>query len=150
MTSLDPESLSKELQSALKAGDKTRLSVIRLLSTSIRNAEVDKKRKLTEEEALEVVAREVKRRKEAAAEYRKGDRHERAEAEESEAAILETWLPEQLSPDRLRDLVDDTIRETGASGAGDMGNVMGALIPKIKGRADARSVSAMVREKLGG
>lgn len=145
---LTSEIITKELQAAMKAGDKTRVSVLRLLSSSVRNAEVDKKRKLTPEEMIEVVSREVKRREEAASEFAKGNRTDRAEVEKQEAEILREWLPEQLGEDQIRQLVEEAVAQTGASGPAEIGKVMAALMPKIKGRADGKVVSDLVRARL--
>jgi uncharacterized protein YqeY len=122
--------------------------VLRLLSTAIRNAEVEKRRELSDEEALAIVSKEVRRRQEAAEEYAKAGRPDRAAAEESEAAILRELLPEPLAPEEVDRLVEETIAEVGAGGSGDMGKVMAALMPKLKGRADAKRVSEMVRSRL--
>lgn len=145
---LTSEIITKELQAAMKAGDKTRVSVLRLLSSSVRNAEVDKKRKLTPEEMIEVVSREVKRREEAASEFAKGNRTDRADVEKQEAEILREWLPEQLGEDQIRQLVEEAVAQTGASGPAEIGKVMAALMPKIKGRADGKVVSDLVRARL--
>jgi hypothetical protein len=122
--------------------------VLRLLSTAIRNAEVEKRRELSDEEALAIVSKEVRKRQEAAEEYAKADRPDRAAAEEWEAAILRELLPEPLAPEEVDRLVEETIAEVGAGGSGDMGKVMAALMPKLKGRADAKRVSEMVRSRL--
>lgn len=145
---LTSETITKELQTAMKAGDKTRVSVLRLLSSSVKNAEVDKRRKLTPDEMVEVVSREVKRREEAAAEFERGNRGDRADSEMQEAEILRKWLPEQLSEEELKTLIDGAAAQTSASGLSDVGKVMGVLMPKVKGRADGKMVSELVRRKL--
>jgi uncharacterized protein YqeY len=122
--------------------------VLRLLSTAIRNAEVEKRRELSNEEALAIVSKEVRKRQEAAEEYAKAGRADRAATEEWEAAILRELLPERLAPEEVDRLVEETIAEVGAGGSGDMGKVMAALMPKLKGRADAKRVSEMVRSRL--
>jgi uncharacterized protein YqeY len=142
--------LSEQIQAAIKSGDKTRVSVLRLLSSALRNAEVSKPGELTESETIAVIAREVRKREEAAGEYARGGRSDRAAAEEAEAAILQEWLPEALSADELEKLVDEAVAETGASGPRDMGNVMKVLMPKVQGRADGKQVSELVKQKLAG
>jgi uncharacterized protein YqeY len=142
--------LSEQIQAAIKSGDKTRVSVLRLLSSALRNAEVSKAGQLTEAETIAVIAREVRKREEAAAEYSKAGRGDRAAAEDAEAAILREWLPEAISPEELDRMVDESIAEAGASGPQDMGNVMKLLMPKVQGRAAGKKVSELVREKLSG
>jgi uncharacterized protein YqeY len=142
--------LSEQIQSAIKSGDKTRVSVLRLLSAALRNAEVSKPGELTEAETIAVIARELRKREEAAAEYKRGDRADRAAAEEAEAAILREWLPEAVPSDELERLVDVAFAVTGASGPREMGNVMKVLMPKVQGRADGKQVSELVKQKLAG
>jgi uncharacterized protein YqeY len=140
--------LSEQIQAAIKTGDKTRVSVLRLLSTALRNAEASKAGELSEAETIAVIAREVRKREEAAAEYSRADRADRAAAEEAEATILREWLPEALSPEELDRIVDDAIVEAGATGPRDMGTVMKVLMPKVQGRADGKEASELVKRKL--
>jgi uncharacterized protein len=140
--------ISEDLRAAMKAGDKVRLAALRLLSTSLRNREVEVRRDLSEEEFLEVVAREVKRRKEAAEAYTDAGREELADREREEQRALEGYLPEALSEEEVRALVEEAVIATGASGPEDMGKVMGFVMGKAKGRVDGAQVSAMVRERL--
>lgn len=141
--------LSAQIQEALKSGDKARVSVLRLLSSALRRAEVEKRGELSEEETIAVIAREVRKREEAAGEYSRGGRDDRAQAEQAEAEILKKWLPEALSDDELSRLVDEAVSETSAAGPSDMGKVMKALMPKVSGRADGKKVSDLVRNRLG-
>lgn len=142
--------LSEQIQAAIKTGDKTRVSVLRLLSTALRNAEASKAGQLDEAETIAVIAREVRKREEAAAEYSRAGRGDRAAAEEAEATILREWLPEAISPDELNGIVDEAIAESGAAGPRDMGKVMKVLMPKVQGRADGKEVSELVKRKLAG
>jgi uncharacterized protein len=141
--------ISEDLRAAMKARDQVRLATLRLLSTSLRNREVEVGRELTEEDFLEVVGREVKRRKEAAEAYEGAGREDRAEREREEQRVLESYLPEALSEEEVRGLIEEGVTATGASGPGDMGKVMGFVMGKARGRVDGSAVSAMVRERLG-
>lgn len=140
--------LSSEIQAAIKSKDSTRVSVLRLLSSALRNAEVEKRGQLTEEESVAVITREVRKREEAAAAYEHGGRSDRAADEEAEAAVLRHWLPEPLSEDEISRIVDEAIASTGASGPQQMGQVMKAVMPKLQGRADGKAVSELVRSRL--
>lgn len=148
MAPLSSASLTAEIQSAMKSGDKALVGVLRALSSALKHAEIEKGGELSDDEAVAVVAREVRKREEAAVEYDKGDRPDRAADERAESEILKRWLPEQLSADELGQLVDEAIAAAGASTQAEMGAVMKALMPKVKGRADGRAVSDMVRSKL--
>lgn len=143
------ERLAADLKEAMKARERARLDALRMLTTSIKNKEVEVRRELTDEEVQAVAATEVKRRKEAADAYDDAGRSELAEKERTEQAVLESYLPEQLSGEELDALVQEAIAATGAAGPGDMGKVMGAVMGKAKGRADGSIVQAKVREALG-
>jgi uncharacterized protein len=140
--------ISDDMRAAMKAGEKTKVSTLRLTSSAITYAEKDKKRELSQEETLEVVIREVKKRREAIEEYSKAGREDLAGKEREEAAILGAYLPEQMSEAEITDIVKAAIDETGAMGLGDLGKIMGAVIPKTKGRADGKRVNEIVRELL--
>jgi uncharacterized protein YqeY len=142
--------LSGEMKEALKAGEKVRLSALRLLAASVKNREVELRRDVTEEEFLEVVAREVKRRKEAAEAYEQAGREDLLDRERQEQAALETYLPAGLSDQEVEALVEEAIASTGASGPGDMGKVMSQVMAKARGRVDGATVNALVRSRLGG
>jgi uncharacterized protein len=142
--------LSGEMKEALKAGEKVRLSALRLLAASVKNREVELRRDVTEEEFLEVVAREVKRRKEAAEAYEQAGREDLLDRERQEQAALETYLPAGLSDQEVEALVEEAIASTGASGPGDLGKVMSQVMAKARGRVDGATVNALVRSRLGG
>jgi uncharacterized protein YqeY len=142
------ERLSKELGESLKAGEKIKVSTIRMILSEIKNAEIAKRGELDDDELLSALAREAKRRKEAIEEFKKGDRQDLVDKETEELRIIETYLPEQLSRDELQAIVSETIDEVGASSPGDLGKVMGSIMPKLKGRADGKLVNLMVRETL--
>lgn len=140
--------LSEDMKAAMKAGEKLKVSTLRLASSAITYAEKDKKRDLTEEEILEIVAREVKKRREAIEEYGKAGRKDLADKEQAEADVLTAYLPEQLSEEEVTDIIKKAIDESGAIGPADMGKVMGMVIPKTKGRADGKRVNEIVRTLL--
>ncbi len=143
------DAIGEEMRAAMKGGERTRVATLKLLMTAIKNAEVEKRGELAEDEAIGVVSREVKRREEAASEFRKGGREDRAATEEEEAAILREWLPEQLSEGEIESLVDQAVTEVGATNPSEMGKVMSVLMPKVKGKADGKLVSDLVKKRLG-
>ncbi len=131
------------MKSALKAGEKQRVHALRLIANELQKAAKD-----DGGDDVQVLQRERKRRLEAADAYREGGRADRAEAEEQEADIIASYMPEQLSDQDLSAIVGDAVAESGASSPQEMGKVMGLVMPKVKGRADGKRVSAAVREKL--
>ncbi len=137
-----------ELKEATLARDAARRDALRLLLASLRSAEKELQRPLSDEEELQVLQRERKRRIEAAEAFRSGGRAQQAEAEEAELAVLQEFMPEQLSEDELEEIVDDAIAETGATSMRDFGRVMADVMPQISGRADGSVVSQIVKEKL--
>jgi uncharacterized protein YqeY len=140
--------LEDEVKQAMLAREDARRDALRLILNSLRAAEKDLQRPLTEDEELQVLQRERKRRNEAAEAFRDGGRPEQAAKEEAELAILEEFMPEPLSEEELERIVDDAIAETGATNMRDMGRVMADVTPQIAGRADGSAVSQLVREKL--
>jgi len=140
--------LEGEVKDAMLARDATRRDALRLILNSLRSAEKDLQRPLSEEEELQVLQRERKRRNEAAEAFRAGGREEQAAQEETELAILEEFMPEPLSEEELEQIVDDAIAETGATSLRDMGRVMADVMPQVAGRADGSAVGQIVREKL--
>ena len=140
--------LEGELTAAMKARDDQRRDALRLILSSLRAAEKELQRPLTEDEELQVLQRERKRRTEAAEAFRAGGREEQAQQEEAELAILQEFMPEPLTEDDLERIVDDAIAETGATSIRDMGRVMADVMPQIAGRADGSAVGQLVREKL--
>lgn len=140
--------LGEEIQKALKAGEKLRVSTLRLLSAAVKNREVELGHELSDEEFVEVVVREVKRRKEAVEAYEKAGRQDLVDREREEQAMLEAYLPPALSNEELEALIDEAISGTGASGPGDMGKVMGFVMGKAKGRVDGAVVGERVKARL--
>ncbi len=129
----------------MKAGDRERVAALRLILSELQKAE-----KEGDDDELAVLRRERKRRHEAATAYREAGRAELAEAEESEAAVIEEYLPAELSDEELAAIVDGAIAETGAESPADMGQVMKAAMARVDGRADGGTVSGMVKERLAG
>lgn len=142
------ERLMAEMKTAMKEKDPVRLSTIRLIRSEIKNAEIEKKRSLTEEEVIALIARELKKRRESIALFKQGGRQDLVDKEEREVVILQEYLPEQLTGAEISDLIDSAVRETGAADVKDMGKVMASLRPKITGKADGAAVSRMVKERL--
>lgn len=146
--------LRADLTTAIKARDDVRSSTLRMVLSAITNAEVAGKeqRELTDDDVVGVLSSEAKKRREAAQAFEEGDRAEMAAKERAEAAVLADYLPEQLDEEAVRTLVAETIAETGAAAEGmrAMGKVMGALQPKVKGRADGSFVAAEVKRQLAG
>jgi len=145
------ERLQADLTAAMKAGDDVTKATLRMVLTAIGNEEVAGKqaRSLSEEEELKVLAREGKKRREAAEAYHGGGAQERAERELAEEAVIARYLPAQLTDDELSALVAEAVAETGASGPQAIGQVMKAVGPKIAGRAEGGRVAAAVRAALG-
>ena len=142
------EEIDDELKDAMRARDAERRDTLRLILNALKNSEKELQRPLSEEEELQVLQRERKRRVEAAEAFRSGGREEQAAAEDRELEILEEFMPEPLSEDEVEEIVDDVIAEVGATSMADLGRVMADVMPQIAGRADGSQVSQNVREKL--
>jgi uncharacterized protein len=142
------EELEDDVKDAMRAGDTARRDALRLIIASLKSAEKDLLRPLTEDEELQVLQRERKKRIEAAEAFRGGGREEQAAKEDAELAVLEEFMPEPLTEEELERIVDDAIAENGATSMRDMGRVMKDVMPQIAGRADGAAVSQMLREKL--
>jgi len=127
--------------------DKVKVSTLRLLVSEIHNAEI-KQGVLTDQDLISVIQREVKKRREAAEGFRKGGREDSAQKEESEAKILQGYLPSQMTDEELTAVVEQAITEVGANSVSDMGKVMGAIMGKVAGQADGTRVSTIVKERL--
>lgn len=141
--------LEQDMKTALKNKDKTKLSVIRMVRSAIKNAEIERGRPLEEGEVLDVLSRELKQRKESLQEFEKAGRTELVEKMKAEIAVVEAYLPTPLSEEELRELARQVIDEVGASSPADMGKVMKEIMPRVKGRADGKEVNRIVRELLG-
>ncbi len=141
--------LTADMKSALKAGDKPRLGTIRLALAAIKQREVDDRVELDDTQVLGVLDKMVKQRRDSHSQYTEAGRDDLAAQEAYEIEVLTEYLPEQLDEAEVEAMVDAVIAETGAESMKDMGRVMGVLNPKLKGRADMKQVSGLVRARLG-
>lgn len=144
------DTINSQIHKALKKKDEIRVSTLKLLLSALHNAKIEKMDKLNKEEEIEVVKKEAKRRKDAIEAYEKVEREDRVKKEKKELEILEEFLPEQMSDEELDKLVVEAIKKVKASSMADMGKIMGAVMPKVKGMADGGRVSGMVKKKLSG
>ena len=144
------ERLSEDLKSAMKTGDTLKVSVIRLAISEMRNTEIAKGRTLTDDEVLEVLGRESKRRRESIEQFGKGGRADLVEKESAELEILAGYLPQQLSEAEVTGVVQEVISELQATSKSEKGKVMSALMPRVRGRADGKLVSQIVDRMLEG
>lgn len=142
------DKINLNLREAQLARDEIKVSTLRLLLSEIKNAQIAKGENLSDQDIILVIQREVKKRQEAAAGFRQGGREEQAQIEEKERAILQSFLPVQISNEELTKLVEDSINEVGAKTLAEMGKVMGTVMGKVQGRADGGTVSALVKERL--
>lgn len=143
------EQLSDDMKSALRARDRERLSVLRMLLAALQQREIDERIELDDAGVLAVIDKMVKQRRDAETQYRAAGRAELADAENAEVDVLEAYLPPALAEAELGALIDAAIAASGAAGVRDMGRVMAALKPQVQGRADMGAVSAAVRQRLG-
>lgn len=142
--------LLEDLQRAIRTKDVQRRSTLRLIRSAVKNAEIEEGRALDDEEILEVIIREAKRRREAIGEYRKAGRQDLVEREQAQLGVIEEYLPRQLSREEVELLAREAIAELGVQDLSQIGIVMRDLIPRLKGRADGRLVNEVVREILAG
>jgi uncharacterized protein len=140
--------IEDELKQATLGREAERRDTLRLILSSLRGAEKELQRPLKDDEELQVLQRERKRRIEAAEAFRAGEREEQAQAEERELSILQEFMPDPLSEEELEDIIDDVIAEVGATSMRDLGRVMADVMPQVAGRTDGSAVSQLVREKL--
>lgn len=141
--------ISEDMKSTMKAGDKDRLKVLRLMRAAIQQIEVDKRIELDDSAVLGVLDKMVKQRRDSITQFKNGGREDLADIELAEIAVLETYLPEQLGEAELDKIIDQAIKDSGAENIRDMGKVMGQIKAKAAGRADMGAVSAKVKERLG-
>lgn len=147
MTSLS-ERLNQDMKQAMKDQDKFKLSVVRMLRSAIKNVEIDTKKTLGDSEVLDILNRELKQRKDSLQEFEKAGRDDLIQDVQKEIDVIAQYMPAQLSEDEIKLIVQQTIQEVGASSKADMGKVMGAVLPKVKGRADGKIVSSLVQQQL--
>jgi len=141
--------ISEDMKSTMKAGDKDRLKVLRLMRAAIQQIEVDKRVELDDSAVLGVLDKMVKQRRDSITQFKNGGREDLADIELAEIAVLETYLPEQLGEAELDKIIDQAIKDSGAESIRDMGKVMDQVKAKAAGRADMGAVSAKVKERLG-
>jgi len=142
------EKLLSDMKEAMKSKDSLKLGTIRSVIAAVKNQEIDLRKDLDEEDVLTIVSREVKKRKEAASLYKKGKRPELEDKEIQEMKILQTYLPEQISEEDLRQRIQEVIEETGAEGMKDFGKIMKTLVPEFKGKADNALIKELASEFL--
>ena len=144
------DDVQQAMFSAMKARQPQEAAALRLALSALKSAAIDARKELSDEEAVAVLQREARKRREAEQAYRDAGRTERAEREAFERSVLERFLPASLEPAELARLVDEAVAASGASGPKELGKVMGRLMPQVKGRADGNEVRRLVLERLGG
>ena len=148
-TVLLKQRIQEDMKSAMKAGEKERLGVIRLILSAIKQVEVDERIVLDDARIVSVLDKMLKQRRDSIAQYTAAGRTDLADVEIAEVAIIQEYLPQALTEAEIEDLVGQAIAETGASSVSDMGKVMALLKPQMQGRADMGTVSARIKAKLG-
>mgnify|MGYP000851220472 CR=1 FL=1 len=142
------ERLMDEMKDAMRRGDISRRDTLRMVRAAVKNAEIDLRREATDQEIEDIIRREVKRRQEAIEMFRQGNRQDLIAQEEEQLAVLQEYLPEQLSRDAIQEVVEQVVSELGATGPAQMGPVMREVMARLKGRADGRLTNEIVREVL--
>ncbi|GAA3403781.1 GatB/YqeY domain-containing protein [Paenibacillus hodogayensis] len=142
------ERLNDDMKQAMKNQDKFKLSVIRMIRSAIKNVEIDQKKTLSDDEVLDILNREIKQRKDSLHEFEKADRGDLADTVRKEIDVIAVYMPQQLTEEEIHAIVQQTIQETGTSSKADMGKLMSALMPKVKGRADGKLVNQLVQKLL--
>ncbi|MFD0672073.1 GatB/YqeY domain-containing protein [Cohnella sp. GCM10027633] len=142
------ERLNEDMKQAMKDGNKFRLSTIRLVRAAIKNQEIELRRPLDDNETLSILSRELKQRRESLLEFKNAGREDLVSNVSAEIEIISEYLPRQLDEEEVKAIVVQTMQETGASSKADMGKLMGALMPKVKGLADGKVVNGIVQQLL--
>lgn len=142
------EQLNQDMKKAMKTKERDRLTTIRMIKSAIQNEEISKGRELESDEEIAILSREKKQRLESYEEFEKAGRTDLLEKLDKEIEIVDKYLPEQLSDDEVRDIVNETIDEVGAESMQDMGEVMSNVMPKVQGKADGGQINTLVREIL--
>jgi len=142
------QKLTEDLKQAMRSGDKVRRSALRLLMSAIGNAEIARRASLEDADILGIIAKEVRQRRESIEAFKQGNRQDLVAQEEAELAVLEEYLPQQMTREEIVEAARKVIAEVGAEGPGDKGKVMPKLIAQLKGRADGREINAVVSELL--
>jgi len=144
------QQLTNDMKAAMKAGEKHRLGVIRLVNAGIKQREVDERIELDDAAVLAVLEKMLKQRKDSVSQYEGAGREDLAAIERAEIEVIQTYLPAQLDEAQIQAAIDDAVASTGASGPADMGRLMGVLKPALAGQADMGLVSKLVKQKLAG
>ena len=144
------QQLTDDMKAAMKAGEKERLGVIRLVNAAIKQREVDERIELDDAAVLAVLKKMVKQRKDSVSQYEAANREDLAAIERAEIAVIETYLPAKLGEGEILAAIDAAIAQTGATGPADMGKLMGVLKPTLAGQADMGQVSALLKKRLAG
>lgn len=142
--------ITEDVKSAMRSKAKQRLATLRLITSSLKQKEVDERIELDDTMVLAILDKMVKQRKDSIEQYTKAERADLADVEKAEIVIIQEYLPAQLSDTEIEQMIDEAISTSGASGMQDMGKVMGQLKPKLQGRADMGAVSGKIKVKLGG
>ncbi|MBB1062786.1 GatB/YqeY domain-containing protein [Limosilactobacillus fastidiosus] len=142
------QDLTSDMVSAMKNRDKETLGVVRMLKAAVQNEQIEQGHDLTSDEEVAVMAREYKQRKESLDEFKQAGRKDLVEKTEAEMKVVEKYMPQQLSEDDVKKIVNETIEQVGASSMKDFGKVMGAVMPKVKGQADGKLVNQTVKDEL--
>jgi len=142
------EQIENDLKSSMKSGDNIVRGVLRMLSSDIKNVEINERKKVSDEKIIEIIKKNIKSRKDSIEQYTKGNREDLASQEEKELAILEKYMPAQMGEDEIRKIVVDVIKKSEAVSASDFGRIMGAVMKEISGNVDGNLVSKIVREEL--
>jgi uncharacterized protein len=142
------EQLLSDLQQSMRDKDDRRRSTLRMVRSAVKNVEIAKRKPLGDEDVLTVLQKEAKQRRESIEEYKKANRPDLVQVEQEELAIIESYLPKQMSAEEVREVAHQVIAEVGAAGPKDIGKVMPVIMARVQGRADGRTVSQAVREEL--
>ena len=142
------DKLLNDLKEAMKSKDKNRLTVIRSIKGAMQLEEIKAKRELNDDEIIVIIAKQIKTRKESIIEFEKGNRQDLIEQTQSEIELLNTYMPEQMSEDEVRQLIEEVFAQINPTSMKDMGKLMGAITPKVKGKADLGFVNQIIRKKL--
>lgn len=138
----------EDLKLAMKAQDKEKLSVVRMVKGAIQMEELNKKHELNDDEVIAIISKQIKSRKEAIVEFEKANRNDLVEQNQKEIEILNTYMPEQLSDDEINKIIDEAFSKINPTSERDMGKIIGSISPILKGKADMGNVSKIVKEKL--
>lgn len=142
------ERLNEDMKQAMRSQDKFRLSVIRMIRSSIKNIEIDQRKALDDNEVLDILNREIKQRRDSLQDFEKAGRTDLSEPLKIEIEIIGEYMPQQLTNGEVQEIILQTIQEVGAVSKADMGKLMAALMPKVKGRADGKLVNQLVQQSL--